>query len=386
MKRVWMILLCALLVLSTAGCFVDAPQPTETTPVTTEPEPTAAKPEVITDEVRAQWDAMQKEHLFEGIIRLTRNGEVVYQSVSGTNDLGQPLTVDSPMFMNSVSKQFCACAILMLRDQGKLSLDDTLDQYFPDFTKAKDVTLRNLLSMRSGLTRYYMDLEENLAKYAHMTREELKETMLEWLYEQPLTFEPDSTFEYNNTNYVLLAYVVEQVSGIAYEDYIRQHIFEPLGMTHSGFSSDVAGHPEWGLTFDNLTPGSETLEMCKGCGDIVSTAGDMEIWMNALPNGKVICEESYREMATSYSNGSISYAGYGYGLMLCPRGGWGHGGNNKASSNYIYFNTDYGYNLYIATPNTPEFALSLNSRVTWDFINILFKAEDAAAAQQGISH
>ena len=185
----------------------------------------------------------------------------------------------------------------------------------------------------------------------------------------------------SNVNYTLLAYVVEQVSGMAYEDFIRQNIFEPLGMTHSGFSSEAAENPQWGLTYENLVPGSDQLAWMKGCGDIVSTAGDMDIWMTALQSGKVVCEESYREMATSYSNGSASYSGYGYGLTLCPRGGWGHGGSSVSSSNFIYFNAEYGYNLFIATPNTPEFAQSMIARLTADFVNILFNAVDAAAQQ-----
>lgn len=109
----------------------------------------------------------------------------------------------------------------------------------------------------------------------------------------------------SNVNYTLLAYVVEQVSGMAYEDFIRQNIFEPLGMTHSGFFGEVPENPQWGLTYDNLV----------------------------------------------------------------------------SSSNFIYFNAEYGYNLFIATPNTPEFAQSMIARLTADFINILFKAVDAAAQQ-----
>lgn len=374
MKRVFAIILCALL-LSTVGCTADTPQPTEATTL-----PAVTEPEVITDEVKLQMDQIQKDHRFEGIIRLTHNGEVVYESVSGTNDMGQPLTVDSPMFMNSVSKQFCAAAILMLRDQGKLSLDDTVIKYFPEFTKAEGVTLRHLLSMRSGLVRDFMVLADKTELFAAMTLAERKTNMLDWLYDQNLLFEPDSRMEYSNVNYTLLAYVVEQVSGMAYEDFIRQNIFGPLGMTHSGFSGEAAEKPQWGLTYENLGPCSDLLELLKGCGDIVSTAGDMDIWMTALQSGKVVCKESYRQMTTSYS-GDMAYRGYGYGLMVCPRGSWGHGGNNGASNNYMIFNSEYGYNLFIATSNTPEFLSNQVARLTADFVNILFKAVDAAAVQ-----
>jgi CubicO group peptidase (beta-lactamase class C family) len=305
---------------------------------------------------------------------------VVYESVSGTNDMGDPLTMESPMFMNSVFKQFCAAATLMLRDQGKLSLDDTVIKYFPEFTKAENITLRHLLSMRSGLVRDFDAMYLNPESYADMSREELRTAMLEWLYDQALLFEPDTRMEYSNVNYTLLAYVVEQVSGMAYEDFIRQNIFEPLGMIHSGFFGEVPENPQWGLTYDNLVPGSELIEIGKGCGDIVSTASDMELWMTALQSGKVVCEESYREMTTSYS-GTMAYQGYGYGLTLLPRGGWGHGGSNAASNNFAYFNQEHGYILFMATPSTPKFFPTQVHKLSVDFINILFKAVDAAAQQ-----
>lgn len=377
MKRVFAILLCALLVLSTAGCTGDAPQPTETVPPTTQPEVA-----VITDELIAQWDTIVKERRFEGIVCLTYRGQVVYQSVTGTNCLGEPLTLESPMFMNSVSKQFTAAAILMLRDQGKLSLDDTLDKYFPEYTIGKDITLQNLLAMRSGIVRDYIGVWDEVTMYEGMSAEEIDRAMMEWLYEQPLLFEPGSRTEYCNVNYNLLSYVVEQVSGMDYEDFIRQNIFEPLGMTHSGFYSEVTAHPEWGLTYDILYPQTNLGNWTQGCGSIISTAGDMDIWMTALPQGKVICEESYREMATLYSEDHFNYRGYGYGLINGPRDGWGHGGNNYYSSNYIHFNRDYGFNFFIATCNTPQHTPAQCEKVTLDFISYLLRAFDAAAQAQ----
>lgn len=373
MKRVFVILLCSLLVMSTAGCTSDMPQPTEATTM-----PTVTEPVVITDEVRQQMDEIQKEHLFEGIVCLTHNGEVVYASVTGTNDMGDPLTMESPMFMNSVSKQFCATAILMLRDQGKLRLDDTLDKYFPAYALGKDITLRNLLTMRSGIVGDFEVVLDNPAQYEDLAAQEINAAALEWLFVQPLNFAPDTRYEYSNVNYTLLSLVVEQVSGMVYEDFIRQSIFEPLGMTHSGFMCQVEENADWGLTYENIRPGCWYAGLCQGCGDIVSTARDMEIWMTALQGGQVICEESYREMTTSYS-GNVAYQGYGYGLMLCPRDGWGHGGGNLAYTNFVYFNREHGYNLFVATSNTPAFYPTQSGMVTTDLLTILFKAIDAVA-------
>ena len=88
---------------------------------------------------------------YDGIIYVTHNGNIVYQRATGTDANGKPLTIDTSMYIGSVSKQFCAAAVMILRDQGKLSLDDTIDKYFPEYDRAGDITIRHLLTMRSGI-------------------------------------------------------------------------------------------------------------------------------------------------------------------------------------------------------------------------------------------
>lgn len=385
MKKVISLLLC-IGMLAVAGCAASEPRESQTAPPTTSQPlettvPPVTEPEIVTDDIRAQLDAVAQEHKFEGILYLTHNGELVYQFVSGTDELGQLLTLDSPLYMSSVSKQFCAAAILMLRDQGKLDLDDTLGQYFEDYTIGKDITLQNLLTMRSGIVRDFSVVLQNPARFEAMTAEEVNEAMLQWLFEQKLDFEPGVGFAYSNVNYTLLSYVVEQVSGEKYEDFIHRNIFEPLGMIHSDFVNQVEGNPQWGLSYDKLLPGSWLGDLLQGCGDIISTAGDMDIWMTALRSGKVVCEESYREMTTDHSGGVMPSGGYGYGLTGGPRDGWGHGGNNESYTSWIYFSEEYGYNYFLATGNTPDFLRSQHEQVTRDILRILLAAEDAAAQE-----
>lgn len=369
MKKLLAILLCLVLLISSAACAADAPQVSE---------PTETTGPVITDEVKAKLDAVLQQYNYQGIVYLTHNGNVVYQSVSGTNDMGDPLTIDSPMYICSISKQFCAVAIVMLRDQGKLSLDDTLDKYFPEYTIGKDITLKHLLTMRSGICSDYTQVLENPELYADKAPEEINTEMMEWIFSQPLNFEPDTKFEYSNINYILLSYVVEMVSGQSYEDFIRQNIFQPLGMTHSGFCNEVLDHPDWGLTYDNLYPGAALGDQPQGCGDIVTTAADLDIWMTALKSGQVVSEESYREMTTNYcADLGISY---GYGLMSSIRDGWGHEGSNLGYTSRMFFSEEYGYNFYMVTGKTPQFRPSLTSQASRDFLNILFQAVEAAAS------
>lgn len=382
MKKIFTVLLCVVL-LNAAGCATSAPQGKGTTPPTTfcpveTTVPPVTEPEIVTDELRAKFDAVAAEYKFEGVLYLTHNGEVVYQYVSGTDDMEQPLSLNSPLYMSSVSKQFCAAAILMLRDQGKLDLQDTLEQYFPEYEIGRDITLQNLLSMRSGIVRDFVPVFNDPEKFEKMTAEEASDAMLEWLYNQKLEFEPGVGFSYSNVNYTLLSLVVEQVSGISYEDFIRENIFEPLGMIHSDFLREVEANPQWGLTYDNILPGSWLGDLLQGCGDIISTAEDMDIWMTALRSGRVICEESYQEMTTDHTGGVVPSVAYGYGLTGGPRDGWGHGGNNEDYTSWVYFSAEYGYNFFLATGNTPDFLRSQHEQVTREFLRILLAAEDAA--------
>lgn len=332
--------------------------------------------EAITDEVRQELDTIMKNAGYEGIAYVTHNGKVVYEYAAGNDDMGQPLTTASPMYLCSISKQFCAAAIVMLRDQGRLRLEDTLEKYFPEYTIGKDITLKDLLTMRSGIARDVTPVIENPDEYAKYSTEELDAQVFAWLFRQPLNFAPGTKFEYSNINYMLLSFVVEQVSGQSYEDFLRQNIFQRLGMTHSGFDDEIANHPQWGLTYDGLNPGYLMGNISQGCGDIVTTAADLDIWMSALKSGQVVNMDSYREMTVDYSPESVM-ENYGYGLMSGIKGGWGHNGGNDRFSTRMYFNEDAGLNVFVATGNTPYFNRGLTENVASALLNVLFKALDA---------
>jgi CubicO group peptidase (beta-lactamase class C family) len=137
------------------------------------------------------------------------------------------------MPVGSVSKQFCAAAILMLRDKGELSLDDTLSKYFPEYEIGKDITLKQLLSMQSGI---YDMVNEGVVDdmSADNSEEANTEVIKNWIFSKELKFEPGSTMSYSNSNYFLLGNIVEQVSGEKYMDFLRENIFKPIGMNNTG--------------------------------------------------------------------------------------------------------------------------------------------------------
>ena len=257
----------------------------------------------------------KEENEFEGVVYAVENGKPVASYAKGTLENGKEITLDSPMPLGSVSKQFCAAAIMLLQDQGKLSVSDTLDKYYSDYAEGKKLSLHNLLSMRS---------------------------IKKWLFSQPLMFEPDSEFVYTNTNFLLLADIVEQVSGKKYVDFLRENFFEPLGMTHTGFIIELGSSPSWAQ--GNIYKQVDTQPgLTKGAGDLISNAADVTAWINALSSGKVISAEAYKAMTTDYSPEEH----YGYGLYLQLDGGVGHYGAIQIYSAFDYVNTDKKQTLVV---------------------------------------
>src|SRR5687767_6724363 len=161
-----------------------------------------------------------------------RGGEIVYEHAYGVGRI-TPDTAARPEMryaIGSVSKQFTATAILLLQEDGKLSLDDKVAKWFPQLTRAGDISIRQLLSMTSGYQDYwpqdyvFMDMQRPAPA---------REIMQRWAGKD-LDFEPGSQWQYSNTNYVIAAAIVERVSGMRFMEFLTQRIFQPLKMTSVG--------------------------------------------------------------------------------------------------------------------------------------------------------
>ena len=339
MKRTLAIILSAVLLCLTAAC--------SASPVSDTQQTTSAV-KAVSDEEKERMDGVLQGHKFQGIVSLTQDGEVIYQYVSGKDKSGNDLTSDSSMYIGSVSKQFCAASVIMLRDKGQLSVDDTLEKYFPEYETGKDITVKNLLTMRSGIPDMVNEGQCDSLSFSN-TEDETIDEVKEWIFAQPLKFEPDTAYAYSNSNYFLLADIVKQVSGRRYHDFVRENIFEPLGMTHTGFVEEVRDNPAWA---DGLTRGEENgnvvqTGLSNGAGDIATNAADMDAWMAGLSDGRIVSEESFREMTANYSPEAAK--SYGYGLQNMYNGGTGHPGAIGTYNALDYINTEHGLRLFIAS-------------------------------------
>lgn len=298
--------------------------------------------------VKAKIEKALKNSDYKGIAIVTYKGKTVLNYSNGKDENGDKLTVNSSMYIGSVSKQFCAAAVMILRDKGKLNVNDKLSKYFPKYKNAEKLTLKNLLTMRSGLP-VMIDGKAGSISPEKSESENVK-VITKAIFTPKLSFKPDTKYEYANANYFLLANVVEKVSGKSYTKFVRENIFKPLGMNNSGFVDEVRNHPKWakGLSYDTFSGNENCKGVTKGAGDIVSNNHDMSVWMTALISGKVVKKSTFKEMTKNYSP---EHTDYGYALEGQTKGGIGHSGLIGNYHAKDYMNIKLGYNIFLATKN-----------------------------------
>lgn len=294
---------------------------------------------------------------FEGVITVMRDGKVIAQQATGMADpqTGAAATIDSLYCVGSVSKQFTAAAVLLLQERGQLDVDDTLGAYFPDCPYGEQVTLRQMLHMRSGIAEFYESIPDahNIneiplgtlrgAVTNSGTKDGNRAALEEWLLAQPLNMPPDTDTVYTNSNYFLLARIVEQVSGMAYEDFLRQNIFEPLHMTHTGFIDDGLDNPR--LAKNAQEAQTVYVGITMGLGDLVTNAADMQRWMASFSGNTLLSAESIAAMTADAG------VGYGFGVVPVGDGSWFHTGVFTSYKAFDFVDAANGYALFAVTNN-----------------------------------
>lgn len=309
---------------------------------------------------------------FQGSILLAKDGEIVLAKGYGFSDKEKtiPNTMNTTYEIGSITKQFTAAAILQLQEQGKLSVNDTLDKYFKDFENGKKITIQNLLRMRSGLYDYINDPSKFFPQEAadeYLEKSERNEDVdrdfvEKYLNSAPLKEEPGTNYYYCNTNYYLLGKIVEQLSGMTYEDYIKEKIFVPCDMTKSNTdfrATDAKGYDVTGKSL-SITP-----NIAMGCGDINSNVIDVFKWNKALTGKKVISEKSFTEMTT----GDPTYC---YGV-IADENSMIHGGSTYVFNSYnvVYLKKNVMLTVLINKPIEKSSSGSIAGN-----INRLFNGEE----------
>ena len=295
---------------------------------------------------------------FNGAALVYENGKVIHECAFGirTIDPMDSLDVNSQFRLASVSKQFTAMAIMLLKEQGKLRYDQDIRDFLPELPY-EGMTIRHLLHHTSGLPEYEPMMDQHWkpelkyddpARYANGNADVIK--MLVGL-KPPVLFEPGEQWAYSNTGYNLLGTIVARASGMSFAAYAKQHIFEPAGMSHSSFYDFVIGTdpkmPDraygfqlaWNRT-DLIPADSHYLNHGLGEDGVYSTVGDLLKWDRILYTDKLVPKATMEEAYTPgvLNNGDTTDYGFGWHLERSPAGGRvvSHSGGWLSFSTFIY--------------------------------------------------
>lgn len=251
-------------------------------------------------------------------VAVVQNGHLVYAQAYGSAQLEPPVAARAEMrySIGSISKQFCATAILLLQQEGKLSLDDPVAKFLPDLTRARDVTIRQLLSHTSGYQDYWP--QDYVPPF--MLDSVTAQGILERWARKPLDFEPGTQWQYSNTNYVAAGLIVEKASGMPFFEFLRTRILAPLGL-QSVVNIDLGRLPQSdpiGYMRYALGPLHPAPKEGKGwlfaAGELAMTASDLAKWDISLMNESLLAPTSYRAMETEALLKNGTGTGYGLGV------------------------------------------------------------------------
>ena len=297
-------------------------------------------------------EMMKALHVPGMVVVVAERGSVVSNDAYGVKNLKtqQPVDVHTRFEIGSITKQFTAAAILQLKERGLLSLDDRLSKYVPQYSAGSRITLRDMLLQISGIPNYTdtkafgkLIVKQNgtyvLAKPGDVAG------VLALIEHQRLDFAPGSKWEYSNSNYFLLGHVVELVAHQPWSAYIREHIFNPAGMSESGFMEDEAAFPDMATGYADdkgvPTPAGSFRGWAGGAGAIVSTGTDLAKWDDALASGKIVSADDLQLMMAPGFLPAIGNGHYGFGWVIDTYDGqprvWHNGGTlGFNSSNQLY--------------------------------------------------
>jgi CubicO group peptidase (beta-lactamase class C family) len=227
---------------------------------------------------------------FSGSVLVAREGHIVFQKSYGmaNYEWGIPNSENTKFHIASITKTFTAAAILKLEQEGKLGFSDPLSKYVPDFLNGDRITIEQLLTHSAGLPDYYSLPEYPVRKYQRVTPADL----IAWVKTKPLDFLPGSKSSYSNTGYAFLAYIIEQVSGKTYEQFLAEEIFRPAGMKNTGTLRDETVIPNRAAGYQPGT-GEHGVRnapfydktILEGAGSLYSTTNDLYAWAKWIESG-----------------------------------------------------------------------------------------------------
>ncbi len=276
-------------------------------------------------------------------VLIKKDGQVIHHAGYGmaSLELGVSVTPDTVFRIGSVTKQFTAAGIMLLQEQGKLSISDPITKYLPEYpTHGHNITIEHLLTHTSGIMSY-------TSIPGYMAGNEIRhdvstEELIDVFENLPMKFVPGTQWRYSNSGYVLLGAIIEVVSEERYAEFIDERVARPLNLqstTYGGFQLVPNRAAGYDVDDDGSFVNADFLSMTQphGAGALLSTVGDLAAWNDALVNGKLISKASYEQMIKPYELANGEPYPYGYGLAFGPLRGRStvfHGGGIHGFSCY----------------------------------------------------
>lgn len=301
---------------------------------------------------------------FNGAVLVSRQGEILLQKGYGIkNDKkGELLSADDVFQLYSITKTFTSTLVMKLEEEGKLKLSDKLEKYYPGFPEGNTITIENILTHTSGIydytRRYNMpDMKEK--------------TLVHFLRSKPLNFTPGTQWSYSNSGYWLLGYIIEKVTGLSYEEALKQYIFNPLQMKNAGldYKKFVSKYKTTGyITLsDSLKEEAEIYDSPGpfAAGAIYATVEDVYKYYVGIKENKILTSASYKKAFTPYKND------YGYGWVISSFDGnktIGHSGGGAGFRTNVIMIPDK--NIFIVVLSNSE---QVSARfITGKLLEVLF--------------
>ena len=309
------------------------------------------------------------------------HGKVAYAQAYGTAKLEPRLaaTPDMRYGIGSISKQFTAACVLLLQQEGKLSVDDPVAKYIPGLTRGNEVTIRELLSHTSG----YQDFWPQDYVPPDMAKAITPQGILDRWAKQPLDFDPGTRWQYSNTNYEIAALIVEKVSGKPFYQFVRARILDPLGISSAvDFDAkgptaiEPVGYMRYGL--GPLRPAISTGPgWMFGAGELAMTARDLARWDIAMIDQSLLKPESYRAMETTVLLRNGASTDYGLGVDVDMMSGHRRIGHTGEVAGFTAANVVYPDDSAAVAVLTNQDAAPASSLIANAIGRTLFTSEDA---------
>jgi CubicO group peptidase (beta-lactamase class C family) len=309
-------------------------------------------------------------------VLVAKDGKVLYKKGFGYADIEkkQLIKPDTKFRIGSITKQFTGCAILKLQEDGMISVTDKLSKYLPDFPRADEITIHQLLTHISGIHSFTGKPDFVDKVVSPITEEDL----ITYFKNDPYDFNPGEKWQYNNSAFFILGHIIGKVSGKPYGDYLRETFFEPLHMTNTGVHTSKLKlqNEAKGYTKENgqyKLAANWDMSWAGGAGALYSTVEDLYTWNEAIFNGKVLQEKSLEQGLTPVvlNNGKKpDNVNYSYGWFLNNYRGQDiteHGGGLHGFISQLARYTEENVTVVILSNITPTEA-NLNSNIIAEFL------------------